>query len=36
MEKEYQSDWLHPSDSGHKKMAEAAAFVISGSGGKKK
>lgn len=28
MQESYQSDWLHPSDAGYQKMAEAAAAVI--------
>ncbi len=36
MNSEYQSDWLHPSNAGYRKMAEAAAAVISASGEKKK
>lgn len=36
MKKEYQSDWIHPSDSGYKKMAEIAAKVISSSDDKNK
>ncbi|HCE46957.1 MAG TPA: hypothetical protein DET40_25705 [Lentisphaeria bacterium] len=36
MKSEYQSDWIHPNDSGYRKMAEIAAFVISGSSEKKK
>jgi lysophospholipase L1-like esterase len=29
MKKEFQSDWLHPSDQGYKKMAETAADAVS-------